>query len=645
MAKQMRWLWVGLVVLAWAPKVAAELPPLIPREVLFGNPERSNPQISPDGTRLAFLAPDKKGVLQLWLRTIGKSDDRPITADKKRGIRTFFWAFDNEQLIYLQDNDGDENYHLIGVNFKTGVIRDLTPFMGVRAEVVDLDPLFPHEALVGLNLKDRKKFDVYRINLVNGAVDFDTENPGNVLSWTADAKAQVRAATAAAADGGFDLLYRPDPKAPWEKLRHWGSEEQGSALVFSKDGKTLYLNANHDANALRLVALDLKTRKEKILAQDPEYDIGGVMIHPTKRIIQAVGFNKDKVVRKVLDPDIEEDFQILAKVRKGHFGVSGRDVADKTWLITYTTDDGPVYYYAYDRAGKKATLLFSHQPKLEKLALASMKPISFKARDGLVIRGYLTLPMGVPAKGLPAVLLVHGGPWTRDSWGFNANVQCLANRGYAVLQVNYRGSTGYGKKFLNAGNREWAGKMHHDLIDGVNWLCEKGIADRKKIAIMGGSYGGYATLVGLTFTPDVFACGVDLVGPSNLVTLLKTIPPYWAPVQAMFSKRVGDLETEEEFLKSRSPLFFVDRIKAPLLIGQGANDPRVKQAESDQIVAALRKAGKPVEYIIYTDEGHGFQRPENRLHFLARAEAFLARHLGGRAEPASTMKGHSAVVK
>jgi dipeptidyl aminopeptidase/acylaminoacyl peptidase len=347
----------------------------------------------------------------------------------------------------------------------------------------------------------------------------------------------------------------------------------------------------------------------------------------------------------VLDKSIADDFAALAKVRKGQFSVTNRDDADKTWLVAYTTDDGPVYYYVYNRDNKKAEFLFTHQPKLEKLELASMKPISYKSRDGLTIHGYLTTPVGVEAKNLPTVLLVHGGPWGRDSWGFNSTAQWLANRGYAVLQVNFRGSTGYGKKFLNAGNKEWAGKMHDDLIDAVNWIVKKGVADPKKIAIMGGSYGGYATLVGLTFTPEVFACGVDIVGPSNIVSLLKTIPPYWAPMKAMFAKRVGDIEKDEEFLKSRSPLFFVDKIQRPLLIGQGANDPRVKQAESDQIVAALRKAEKPVDYIIYTDEGHGFARPENRLHFNAHVEAFLARHLGGRAEKVGEIKGHSGVVK
>lgn len=640
-----RLLAVGMVAVGLAEAARAELPPLIPRSVLFGNPVKSSPQISPDGKLLAYIAPDDKNVLQVWVRTIGKNDDRKLTADKKRGIRTFFWTYAPDQLVYLQDNDGDENYHLYDVNLKSGTVRDLTPHPGVRAQMVDVDPKHPQEILVGLNLNDRSKFDVHRINLTTGAMELDTKNPGNIVSWTADADFKIRAAIAATKDGGYDLLYRAKPKVKWRVLRHWNSEEQGSPVGFSEDGKTLYLIANHDANALRLVALDLASGKETVLAEDPTYDVSGALVHPTKRTIQAVTFNKEKVDRKVIDDDIAQDMRVLAGVRKGQLGLVSRDLADRNWLVSYTNDDGPVYYYAYDRNQKKPTLLFSHQPQLEGLALAQMRPMSYKARDGLKIHGYLTVPVGVAAKDLPTVLLVHGGPWARDSWGFNPLVQWLANRGYAVLQVNYRGSTGYGKKFLSAGNREWAGKMHDDLIDGVNWLVRHGVSNPKKIAIMGGSYGGYATLVGLTFTPDVFAAGVDIVGPSNIISLLKTIPPYWAPAKAMFSKRVGDLEKEEDFLKSRSPLFFVDKIKAPLLIGQGANDPRVKQAESDQIVAALRKSQKPVEYIVYSDEGHGFARPENRMHFYARTEAFLAKHLGGRAEPADDVKGHSAQIK
>ncbi|MEH2419258.1 S9 family peptidase [Nostoc sp.] len=624
---------------------APSLPPLIPREILFGNPEKTSPQLSPDGKYLAYIAPDEKNVLQVWLRTVGQEDDQILTADKKRGIRIFFWTYNADQLIYMQDSDGDENFHLHLVNIHSKIVRDLTPFQGVKAELVELEPKFPEQVLVALNLNNLQKFDVYRINLKNGAVEFDTDNPGNIISWTSDADFQIRAATASTPDGGYDLLLQKTSDKQWEILRHWGPEEEGNSVSFSADGKTLYIQGNHDANAKRLLAVDLDTRQETVIAEDQQYDVVGIIIQPLTRVIQAVSFYKDKQEWQVIDRSIAADFEEIAKVRPGEFSVISRDLEDKTWLLAYRTDDGPVYYYAYNRESKTSTFLFSNQPKLEALQLASMQPISYEARDGLTIHSYLTTPVGIPTQNLPTVLLVHGGPWARDVWGFSPTAQWLANRGYAVLQVNFRGSTGYGKAFLNAGNREWAGTMHDDLIDSVNWLVEQGISDPQKIAIMGGSYGGYATLVGLTFTPEIFAAGVDIVGPSNLITLIETIPPYWEPIKAMLYHRIGNLETEEEFLKSRSPLFFADRIQKPLLIGQGANDPRVKQSESDQIVNAMQQAGLPVQYALYTDEGHGFARPENRLHFFAIAEEFLAKYLGGRFEPLADIPGHSGIVK
>lgn len=630
---------------ATASQPATQLPPLIPREILFGNPTRARPQLSPDGQYLSYLAPDENNILQVWLRAVGQEEDQKLTDDKKRGIRMYFWTYSPQQLIYLQDSDGDENFHLYLVNIQSKIVRDLTPFQGVKAQVVDLDPNFPDEVLVGLNLNDPQKFDVYRINLKNGAVEFEAENPGNIVSWTADAEFKVRAATAATPDGGSDLLFRETLDQPWDTIRHWGPDDEGGAVGFSEDGKTLYLIGSHEANTQRLIALDLATRQETVMAEDEKYDVGGIVAHPTTRVIQAVSFYKDKVHWQVLDESIAPDFEAISQVRDGEFSIGSRTLADDTWLVAYTTDDGPVYYYTYDRTSKSSTLLFSNKPELEELSLATMQPISYQTRDNLTIYGYLTTPVGIPTNNLPTVLLVHGGPWVRDTWGYDPEAQWLANRGYAVLQVNFRGSTGYGKDFLNAGNREWAAKMHNDLIDAVNWIVEQGIADPQKVAIMGGSYGGYATLVGLTFTPDVFAAGVDIVGPSNLVTLLKSIPPYWAPLLANMYHRIGNLETEEEFLNSRSPLFFVDRIQKPLLIGQGANDPRVKQAESEQIVAAMRKAGKPVEYVLYTDEGHGFARPENRLHFYAIAEEFLSKYLGGRSEPVGDIQGHSGVLQ
>ncbi len=612
---------------------------MIPREILFGNPEKASPKISPDGTKLAWLAPHN-GVLNVWLRTIGMTDDQVVTSDKKRGIRFFLWQYDGEHVLYVQDKDGDENWHLYQTNLKTKMTRDLTPFDGIQAQPIAYDRKFPDQTLIGLNLRDRRLHDVYRINLKNGAVDLDTENPGDVSGWTADHELQIRAASAFTPDGGTVVRLRANASSPWKEFQRWsGDESFGGVEDFTPDNKGVLLISSVGANASRLLEVELATGKSTVVAEDAQYDVGGVMINPKTKKLEAVEFVRARRDWMLIDKSLQADFDALRKTRDADFNIISRDLADKTWLASFVSDDAPVYYYAFDRAAKKATLLFSNQPALEKYKLAKMRPISFKTRDAMTIYGYLTLPVDVPPKSLPLVLVVHGGPWGRDTWGLNGLAQWLANRGYAVLQINFRGSTGYGKAYLNAGDREWAGKMHTDLIDGKNWAVQQGYADPKKVCILGGSYGGYATLVGVAFTPDEFTCGVDIVGPSNLVTLIRSIPPYWIPIKALFDKRLGKVDTEEEFLKSRSPLFKADQIKVPLLIGQGANDPRVKQAESDQIVAALRKNNKPVEYIVFPDEGHGFARPENRLAFYAAAEQFLARHLGGHAEAPSDAEG------
>ena len=613
----------------------AELSTLIPREVLLGNPTKASPKISPDGKRLAYLAPEKD-VLNVWIRTIGKTDDHVATADKKRGVRRFFWQQDSEHIIYLQDQDGDENWHVYQTSIKTKNTRDLTPFQGVQAQIVAVDPGFPYEILVGLNLEDRKLHDVYRINLKNGAVDVDTKNPGDVSDWGVDNNMEVRVASVQTPEGGTELRIRDNAKSAWRVFQKWSADEAfGGVAAFTPDNKGVWVMSSVDANAARLLEFDLANNRHKVIAEDKTYDVAGVLTHPTKRTLEAANFVRARSEWTLIDQSLKPDFEVLGKVRDGDFNIISRDLADKTWIVSYDMDDGPVYYYSYDRRDKKARLLFSNRPKLEKYKLSKMQPISFQARDGLTIHGYLTLPAGVAPKNLPMVLNVHGGPWGRDTWGFDPEVQWLANRGYAVLQVNFRGSTGYGKAFLNAGDREWAGKMHTDLLDAKQWVVSQGYADAKKVCIYGGSYGCYATLVGVAFTPNEFSCGVDIVGPSSIVTLIKSIPPYWVPIKSLFDKRVGKVETEAAFLNSRSPLFKADKISVPLMIAQGANDPRVKQAESDQIVAAMRKNNKPVEYLVFPDEGHGFARPENRLKFYAAAEPFLAKHLAGRSQAPS----------
>lgn len=611
----------------------AELPPLIPRKVLFGNPDKASPKISPDGKRLAYIAPDD-GVLNVWMRTIGKKDDQPITRDRHRGIRAYFWAQNNKQILYIQDKDGDENWHVYSVDLSNHAIKDLTPFDGVQARVQAVDQKFPDEILLGINKRNPRFHDVYRANLITGELTMEAQNDEGFIAWNVDHDFRIRGAMKMTQTGGSQLFVRDNPESAWREIISYGPEDSltSAAISFTPDNQGLYLLSSSGSNTTELREYNLNTGKETVLASDPQYDITNLVIHPGKHHIQAVGYTKERRVPKVLDSTIKKDFEAIKRIQRGDFSIINRDHADNIWLISFTTDDGPVHYYAYHRDTRKADSLFTNRKALENTKLAKMEPIKYQARDGLTIHGYLTLPTGISAKNLPMVLNVHGGPWHRDTWGYDGEAQWLANRGYAVLQVNFRGSTGYGKKFLNAANREWGGKMHDDLIDGVNWAIKKGIADPKRVAIYGGSYGGYATLVGLTFTPDVFACGVDIVGPSNLITFQKTIPPYWKPIEPIFWDRIGHPEKDAEFLKSRSPLFHVDRIIKPLLIAQGKNDPRVKVSESLQIVDALKKAGKEVQYEEYADEGHGFARPENRLDFYAKAEKFLAKHLGGRYE-------------
>jgi dipeptidyl aminopeptidase/acylaminoacyl peptidase len=627
----------------------ADLPPLISRDVLFGNPERTSPELSPDGARLAWLAPDTNNVLQVWVKTLGKDDDKIVTADKKRGIRQYYWAKDNRTLLYLQDSDGDENFHIYGVDLKDGNVRDYTPFQGVRASVSDLNPEHPNEVLVDLNLRDRSLFDVHRLNLRSGALELDTQNPGDVSGWATDSKFRVRAAQISTTDGGTELRIRADEKSPWKTLLKVGPEEILSWESFTADGQGAYLISSIGRDTAAVVERNLATGAEKVLAANDEVDAETVVVHPTRYVVEAVSFSPGRTTWQVVDPAVKEDFAGLAKVNDGDFFIVSRTEADDIWLVGYQSDRAPGKFYRWDRKAKQGTFLFNTRPKLDGLALAEMKAVTITARDGVQLHSYLTLPVGVPPRNLPMVLFPHGGPWARDRWGFNGYAQWLANRGYAVLMPNFRGSTGYGKKHLNAGNRQWGLKMHDDLIDCVNWAIKEGYADPQKVGIMGGSYGGYCALAAVTFTPETFACSVDIVGPSNLKTLIGTIPPYWKPMRAQFDVRMGNVDDpkDAELIQRASPLNFANKIVRPLLIGQGANDPRVKQAESEQIVDAIQKNKGSVTYVIYPDEGHGFARPENRTDFNARAEAFLGAHLAGRVEPMSGDKipGSTAIVR
>ena len=540
-----------LVRFAQPAPARAELPPLIPREAFFGDPDQNGPQISPDGRLIVWVKRGEDGVMNLWLRSLERDSSWQLTREA-RGVRFCAWTPDGRHLLTLNDTGGDENQHVFAIDPATGAVRDLTPFAGVRVEGLRADRDHPGEMLVGLNRRDPKVFDLHRLNLETGAITLDTENPGDVLDWTTD-----------------------------------------------------------------------------------------------RARVQAVAFEYQKPEWRVLDPSIKPDMDALAKAADGGmFYPTGADAAGRKWTVRIVSDRNPGRFILWDRDTRRATPLFDTRPDLAKLTLAAMQPVSFKAADGLTITGYLTLPPGVEAKNLPLVLNIHGGPWARDSWGYNPEVQWLANRGYAVLQVNFRASTGFGTVFLNAGDREFGrGKVQGDISAAAKWAVAQGVADPKRVGILGWSFGGYATLCGLAFTPDLFACGVDGVGPSDLGYLISSFPPYWATRRQRWLNRFGDVVADSVLNQRLSPLYHVDKIRAPLLIGHGANDPRVKLAASERIVEALRGRGRPVEFVVYPNEGHGFARSENRQDFYGRVEQFLARHLGGRAEPWRDVQGTTAVVR
>lgn len=620
---------------------------LIPREVLFGNPDKAMARMSHDGKWLSWLAP-VDGVLNVWVAPIDNlSAAKPVTHEKDRPIGGYFWAYTNRNILYAQDVKGDENFHVWCVDLDSGAVKDLTPRgaeQKVRAEIEAVSYQFPKEILVGLNDRDPEYHDIWRINIETGEKKLVQQN-NEFAGFDIDDSYRIRFASKYTPDGGTELL-KPDGKGGWtEYLKIPQADSLTTGIEgFDKSGDIAYFIDSRNRDTGALATLNLKTGEEKIVAEDPRCDAGSIMLQPTELTLQGVSFTYERNHWVFFDPAVKADFEYLHSVADGDVTVVSRTLDDRQWIVAYLMDDGPVRYYHFDRAAHKARFLFTNRKDLEAWKLEKMHPEIIQARDGLELVSYLTLPPAElggagpkadrPAKPLPMVINVHGGPWARDDWGLDPEAQLWSNRGYAVLQVNYRGSTGFGKKFLNAGEKQWAAKMHDDILDAADWAVAQQIADSKKIAIMGGSYGGYETLVGMTFTPERFACGVDIVGPSNLMTLLKSIPPYWGPALQMFKDRVGDPGTAagQKLLTERSPLTYADRIKRPLLIGQGAHDPRVKQREADQIVHAMKEKHIPVTYVLFPDEGHGFHRPENEIAFNAVTEAFLARILGGRYE-------------
>lgn len=625
---------------------------LIPRDILFGNPDRTMVRISSDGSNMSYLAP-VNGVLNVWVAPAGHLEKAsPVTNDTYRGIHHYSWAYTNQDLLYLQDKNGNENYTLYSVNLTSGEVKALTPFEGVKASIKTLSPRFPRDVVISINKRDPEYSDLYKLNITTGNLTLLMENK-EFTDFDVDDNLSVRLAHKMTPNGGEEIFKLT--KNGWEPFQKIGKDDllTTGTLGLNKNNKGIYFMDSRGRDTAALFVMNLSTGNETLIAGDSLADFSEGMTHPTEKNVQAVAFTYERKNWTVIDPSIATDLDYLRKVADGDVEVLDRTLDDKTWIVAYLMDNGPVRYYSYDRDKKKANFLLTNMEKLVGQPLAKMNPVVIKSRDNMSLVSYYTLPLGSdksgdgkPEKPVPMVLYVHGGPWSRDDWGFDPVHQWLANRGYAVLSVNYRESTGFGKNFTNAGNLEWGRKMQDDLVDAVNWSIKQGIADPQKIAIMGGSYGGYATLAGLTFTPKLFSCGVDICGPSNLTSLLMSVPAYWLPQIELWTSRVGDYRTKEgrELLKERSPLNYADKIQRPLLIGQGANDPRVKQKESDQIVNVMHAKNLSVTYVLYSDEGHGFARPENKISFFAVAEAFLARHLGGRYEPIGTAFNGSTIA-
>jgi dipeptidyl aminopeptidase/acylaminoacyl peptidase len=607
------------------------LPPLIPRSVLFGNPDKVGPSISPDGALLAYIAPEE-GVLNVWVEPLdGSAPARAVTHDRDRGVHVYLFAHDGHSLLYLQDTAGDETWRVYVLDLTTGESRVVTPEKDVQARILAHNRWNPTTVLIGLNDRNPQLHDVHKLDLATGELTLLAENPG-FAGWLIDSDLRLRGGQTMTPDGGAvvylgeDGAYEPFMEIPPDDATTTG------VVGFVRDGSALLLISSVDGNAARLERHDFATGERTVVAADDRYDIGDAWLHPLTLEPQVVAFEEDRQRLVVLDEDLAGDIEHVQALGEGDIGVSRREREDRLWLVYLMPSDGPVHYWTYDRATGQARYLFPHRQALTQLELAPMEPFTYTSRDGLEIHGFLTFPPGLERRGLPAVLVVHGGPWARDVWGYDPEAQWLANRGYVCAQVNYRGSTGYGKNFTNAGDRAWGTKMQDDLTDAVEYLAAQGWVDRDRVGIYGGSYGGYAALAGAAFTPDVYRCAVDLVGPSNLLTLINSFPEYWKPMIALWHRRVGNPEVDHDMLWERSPLSRVDDIRIPVLVAQGANDPRVTQAEAEQIVAALKEKGLPHDYLLFPDEGHGLAKPENREKFYAAAEAFLAEHLGGRSQ-------------
>jgi len=617
---------LGAFEIVASPAASAADDAPIPVRDFFRHPERSNFRISPDGKTLAFLQPYERR-MNIYVQPIAGGEPKRLTNETARDIPDHFWK-GPDRLVYVKDFGGDENFHVVAVNKDGSGLKDLTPFDGVRAEIIDQLRDFPDQLLVGLNKRNKEVFDAYRLDLKTGELELIAENPGNITSWLADHAGNIRGAQTT--DGvNTSFLYRDGASGPFRTVLTTSFRDSFSPLFFTFDNKSLYAASNLGRDKQAIVLVDQATANaQKVLFEHPDVDVDSLSFSRKRKVLTTISYVTWKPQRKFLDAETEKLYAALEKQLPGYeFGIQSTTDDEDRFVVAAYNDRTPGTRYLYDSGADKLTKLGDIAPWLPETKMATMKPIEYKSRDGLTINGYITLPNGKGPKNLPVIVNPHGGPWARDVWGWNPEVQMLANRGYAVLQMNFRGSTGYGRSFWQASFKQWGLKMQDDISDGVNYLVKEGIADPKRICIYGGSYGGYATLAGVTYTPDLYACAVDYVGVSNLFTFLNTIPPYWKPFLDMMHEMVGEPEKDKALLTATSPALNADRIKTPLFIAQGARDPRVNIDEANQMVKALKARGVDVPYMVKENEGHGFRNEENQFDFYEAMERFLAKYL------------------
>jgi dipeptidyl aminopeptidase/acylaminoacyl peptidase len=622
--KRLHLILLGIMMTA---TLMAQKPPTIPLEDFFKNPEKSSFNISPDGKYISYMAPYESR-MNIFVQKAGSDKVTRITSETDRDIAGYYWA-NNSRILFLKDNGGDENFALYGVDMNGKNPKCLTCFEGVRTQIIDDLEDQPDFVIVGLNKRNAMVFDPYRLNINTGELTMLAENPGNIQGWMTDHEGKLRVAMAIVDGVNTQIQYRDNEEEEFRPILTTSFKESLSPEFFTFDNKKLYATSNLGRDKSVAVIFDPATATEtEVLFANDEYDLSGISYSRKRKVITAASFVSWKRERHFFDEQTKNMFTQLEKQLPGYeISVSSSDKAEENFIVRTYSDKSLGAYYFYNLEKNSLTKIQEVSPWIDETHMADIKPISYRARDGKMIHGYLTLPKGVEAKNLPVVVNPHGGPWARDNWGFNPEVQFLANRGYAVLQMNFRGSTGYGKDFWQSSFKQWGLNMQNDITDGVYWLIHEGIADKDNIAIYGASYGGYATLQGLVVTPTLYAAGVDYVGVSNLFTFMQTTPPYGKPLLDMMYEMVGNPETDKVQFEATSPALNADRIMAPLFVAQGAKDPRVNIAESDQVVAAMKKRGIEVEYMVKDNEGHGFHNEENRFDFYRAMEKFLAKHL------------------